>query len=54
MKKTHMNTPYFTTVKSPLSIRRIKNVYKDMMNEKGVDVYDSYKSVDYVKALSEE
>ena len=54
MKKTHMNTPYFTTVKSPLSIRRIKNVYKDMMNEKGVDVNHSYKSVDYVKALSEE
>ena len=53
-RKMHMNTPYFALIKSPLSVKRIKNVYKDMMDEKGVKENASYKNVDYVKALIEE
>lgn len=53
-RKTHMNTPYFALIKSPLSIRRIKSVYKDIMDRKGVNENASYSQIDYVKALSEE
>ena len=53
-RKAHMNTPYFALIKSPLSVKRIKSVYKDMMDEKGVKENASYKNVDYVKALIEE
>ena len=52
-RKTHMNTPYFALIKSPLSVKRIKAVYKDMMDGKGVTENASYKEVDYVNALIE-
>ena len=53
-KKTHMNTPYFAAVKSPLSIKRIKIVYSDMMNERNVEANNSYEKVDYVQMLKQD
>lgn len=51
-RKTHSNTPYFALIKSPLSIKRIKKVYKDMMDKKGVTENAKYEMVDYIKALN--
>ena len=50
-KKTHARTPYFALVKSPLSVRRIKKVFDDLMVEKNVRENDNYENKDYISVL---
>ena len=47
-KKAHTRTPYYTMVKSQLSVRRMNKVIADIMAESNVTINDSYKPVDYV------
>ncbi len=47
-KKSHAKTPYYTMVKSQLSVRRINKVIADVMEEAGISVDPGYKPVDYV------
>lgn len=46
-KKAHAKTPYYTMVRSQLSVRRINKVIGDLMEEYKVVVNPNYKSVDY-------
>lgn len=50
-KKAHQRTPYYTMVRSQLSVRRINKVIADVMEESKVSVNDSYKPVDYATKL---
>ncbi|MCM1196123.1 MAG: EAL domain-containing protein, partial [Roseburia sp.] len=46
-KKAHVRTPYYTMVRSQLSVRRINKVIDDLMEEHKSVVNSNYKSVDY-------
>ena len=46
-KKAHARTPYYTLIKSSLSVRRINKVYADVMQENGLVADTSYKPIDY-------
>ena len=46
-KKAHARTPYYTMVRSQLSVRRINKVIADLMQEQNIAVNQSYKVVDY-------
>lgn len=47
-KKAQAKTPYYTLVKSQLSVKRINKVYADVMAENGLSVNPNYKPIDYV------
>ena len=47
-KKAQAKTPYYTLLKSALSVKRINKVYADVMAENGLTVNESYKPIDYV------
>ncbi|MDE7095520.1 MAG: hypothetical protein K2O23_03445, partial [Anaeroplasmataceae bacterium] len=46
-KKAHARTPYYTMVRSQLSVRRINKVIDDLMEELKSSINPAYKSVDY-------
>ena len=46
-KKSQAKTPYYTLVKSSLSVKRVHKVYADVMDENGLTVNPSYKPIDY-------
>ena len=46
-KKAHSRTPYYTMVKSQLSVKRVSKVILDLMDSNGLFVNPSYKPVDY-------
>lgn len=46
-KKAHARTPYYTMVRSQLSVRRINKVITDLMEEQKVLINPNYKVVDY-------
>ncbi|MDE5546578.1 MAG: EAL domain-containing protein [Anaeroplasmataceae bacterium] len=50
-KKAHQRTPYYTMVKSQLSVRRINKVIADVMEEGNSSINESYKPVDYATKL---
>lgn len=47
-KKVHVRTPYYTLLKSPLSVKRAKQVFEDVANQNNLTINQSYKPVDYV------
>lgn len=46
-KKSHAKTPYYTLVKSQLSVKRIGHVIQDAMQNSGLSAQDGYKPIDY-------
>lgn len=46
-KKAHTQTPYYTLLKSQLSVRRINKVIAEMMRNNGLTENASYKPIDY-------
>lgn len=46
-KKSQAKTPYYTLVKSSLSVKRVNKVYADVMDENGLTVNPGYKPIDY-------
>lgn len=50
-KKAHNRTPYYTMVKSQLSVRRVNKVIADIMEESNAFVNEGYKPVDYATKL---
>ena len=46
-KKSQAKTPYYTLIKSQLSVKRVNKVYADIMNECGLSVNSNYKPIDY-------
>ncbi|MDE6407845.1 MAG: EAL domain-containing protein [Anaeroplasmataceae bacterium] len=50
-KKAHQRTPYYTMVKSQLSVRRINKVIADVMEEGKSSINESYRPVDYATKL---
>lgn len=46
-KKTHARTPYYTKVKSQLSVKRFKYVLADVMIENELKTSSNYKPIDY-------
>ncbi|MDE6656151.1 MAG: hypothetical protein K2J85_04080, partial [Anaeroplasmataceae bacterium] len=46
-KKSQAKTPYYTMVRSQLSVRRINKVIDDLMDDYNLVVNPSYKAVDY-------
>ncbi len=50
-KKAHVRTPYYTMIKSQLSVKRINKVIADVMDEANVIVNDSYEPVDYATKI---
>lgn len=46
-KKSQVRTPYYTLVKSQLSVKRINKVYADVMAENNISVNPDYKPIDY-------
>ncbi len=51
IKKAHVRTPYYTMVKSQLSVKRINKVIADVMAEANIIVNDNYEPVDYATKL---
>lgn len=47
-KKVHARTPYYTLLKSPLSIKRASKVFEDIATEHNLSVNQNHKPVDYV------
>ena len=47
VKKSHVRTPYYTMIKSQLSVKRINKVIADVMSERNISVNEGYKPVDY-------
>lgn len=50
-KKSHVRTPYYTMVKSQLSVKRMNKVIADIMAESNTKVNPDYKPVDFVNKL---
>ncbi|MDE7161153.1 MAG: hypothetical protein K2N65_00170, partial [Anaeroplasmataceae bacterium] len=46
-KKAHSRTPYYTMVKSQLSVKRVSKVILDLMDSNGLLINPGYKPVDY-------
>ena len=46
-KKSQAKTPYYTLLKSQLSVKRVNKVYADIMEECGLQVNANYKPIDY-------
>ncbi len=46
-KKSHLRTPYYTMVKSQLSVKRINKVIADMMANNNLQKNPDYKPIDY-------
>lgn len=46
-KKSHVRTPYYTMVKSQLSVKRMNKVIADIMKSNGYATDPNYKPVDY-------
>lgn len=46
-KKAHAQTPYYTLLKSQLSVRRINKVIAEMMSNNGLTENANYKPIDY-------
>lgn len=46
-KKVHSRTPFYTMVKSNLSVKRVKKLIGEIMNQNGIEINEEYTPVDY-------